>query len=908
MKVFWRSKLFTSIFWSFSIGAIIPLIFLAVITYHNFSQTLERHIQNKLIAISNGRKALLQQKLHSIATFIAERASGPAPRRAIEELNASFKAGELQSENHKRLSAQYQEAFQNYFDIHDYLYDMLLISNEGTIVFSMKQEKDFGANLHDPVMKNTNLSKMIDSIHTFLDTSISDFDFYPHSDRATLFIGTPIFGKDQILGILVFQIKPETLYAFAQNFSGLSASGEIVFGKKSGDEIIFTTPIRFDSEAAFRRKIKWDPSEKTAIPLQKALHGETGLMQAKDYRGKKVLARYQYIPELKWGMVVKIDLEEAFAPVYHLEKITTLLGALMILCIAWIATAVSRSIADPILRLKEGSEIIGRGQLDYKVGMKLDNEIGQLSQAFDQMTENLKKTTASKNDLEKEIAERKRVEKALRELNHFQAAIMANAGAAIIATTLDGTITAFNATAEKMLGYKAEEMITKATPEKFHDKDEVIRKAAALSQELREPIQPGFEVFVAKARKNLPSYDEWTYLRKDGAKVPVLLSVTPLRDAQGNISGFLGIATDITQRKRAEENIVKLSQAVEQSSATVVITDKNGNIEYANPAFERITGYTRQEALGKNPRVLKSGEHPPEFYKKLWETIARGEIWEGEFHNKKKSGELYWEVASISPVRNSAGVITHFVAVKDDITERKNRELELKQLTDDLERSNRELNDFAYVVSHDLKAPLRGIASLTTWIESDYADKLGEEGQKQVRLLKERSIQMDNLINGILEYSRIGRVKEQEEKVDLNSLVREVITLLNPPPSISVTIMPHLPLLKCQKIRIQQVFQNLIGNAVYYMDKAEGKIHISCRDAVKEWEFCVEDNGPGIDSKHFERIFKLFQIVPVPGKASGTGIGLPLIKKAIEIHGGKIRVESQLGQGSRFYFTLPKSA
>lgn len=908
MNFFGRSKLFTSVFWSFSIASMVPLIILAAVTYHNFSQALQQHIGKKLIAISDGRQAQIGQTLDSISSLIGERASGPTLLSAFEELNASFKTAGIQSEDYQRLDAGYKKVFRKFFDINDYLFDMLFISDEGNVIFSMEHEKDFGSNIRSPMMKNTNLARLVNSVETFLSTSISDFDFYPPSNRPALFIGTPLFGKDKRLGTLAFQIKPQTIYEFAQNYTGLPKTGDIIFGRKFGDELIFMTPTRFDPDAAFRRKMRLDSPSVAGSPLKKAVEGETGLGFLKDYRQKNVLARYQYIPELDWGMVVKIDVEDAFAPVYRLQRITVLLGFMMVLGIVGIAVAVSRSITEPILRLRKSSEIIGQGDLGHRAGIDLSNEIGDLSRAFDRMTENLKKTTASKNELEREVNERKKTEERLRQLNYFQTAIMEHAGTSIIATTTEGIITSFNSTAEQMLGYRAEEVIGKLTPEVIHDKNEVLERAAVFSEELNETIAPGFEVFVAKARRNLPNTHEWTYIRKDGTAFPVLLTVTALKDQEESIFGFLGIATDITQRRKIEEKILKLSQAVEQSSATVVVTDKDGNIEYANPAFERISGYTIEEAVGKNPRLLKSGEQSPEFYEKLWKTITGGEVWKGEFHNRKKSGELYWEAASIAPIRNPAGVITHFVAIKEDITENKYRELELIRLAQELERSNRELNDFAYVVSHDLKAPLRGIASLTTWLESDYAAKLGGEGQKQVRLLKERSVHMDHLIDGILEYSRIGRAREQVEQVALDGLVREVIALLDLAPHISVTVANELPVLRCQKVRIQQVFQNLISNAVHYMDKDQGRVSVSCRELEKEWEFCVEDNGPGIEERHFERIFKLFQIVPVPGKTSGTGIGLSLIKKAVEMHGGRIWVESRLGQGSRFYFTLSKSA
>ncbi|MDD3581387.1 MAG: PAS domain S-box protein [Desulfobacca sp.] len=402
-----------------------------------------------------------------------------------------------------------------------------------------------------------------------------------------------------------------------------------------------------------------------------------------------------------------------------------------------------------------------------------------------------------------DITDRRQARTALRDMTIMQQAILDSANYSIISTTPTGIITTFNAAAQRWLGYTAEEVVGEKTPEIIHDPQEVRRRAQELSEELGVPVAPGFEVFVAKARGGAPDEHEWTYVRKDGSRFPVLLSVTALTDDQGLITGFLGIASDITDRKRAEEarsrlasivensddaiigmtldfiitswnrgaeliygytaaevlgrhislvvppdkaselleilakinqgkrvehletvrirkdgrlinvsltispikddagriigisnisrditrqkqadaELRKLSRAVQQSPATVVITDAQGNIEYVNPKFTQITGYSFAEAIGQNPRILKSGEKSLEEYKELWDTITAGREWRGLFHNKKKNGELYWESASISPIKEESGAITHFVAVKEDITAIKQAQDELAKLS-----------------------------------------------------------------------------------------------------------------------------------------------------------------------------------------------------------------------------------
>jgi light-regulated signal transduction histidine kinase (bacteriophytochrome) len=214
---------------------------------------------------------------------------------------------------------------------------------------------------------------------------------------------------------------------------------------------------------------------------------------------------------------------------------------------------------------------------------------------------------------------------------------------------------------------------------------------------------------------------------------------------------------------------------------------------------------------------------------------------------------------------------------------------------------------FAYVVSHDLKAPLRGIKTLADWISSDYGDKLDENGKEQIRLLQTRVERMHSLIEGVLQYSRVGRVREKEIIVDLNLLLPEIIDMVAPPQNIRITVDATMPVIRCEKTSIIRVFENLLSNAIKYIDKPEGLVGITCRDDNEAWTFSVTDNGPGIEEKYFEKIFKIFQTLAPRDEYESTGIGLTVVKKIVELNGGSIWVESIVGQGSTFSFTMPKS-
>lgn len=267
-----------------------------------------------------------------------------------------------------------------------------------------------------------------------------------------------------------------------------------------------------------------------------------------------------------------------------------------------------------------------------------------------------------------------------------------------------------------------------------------------------------------------------------------------------------------------------------------------------------------------------------------------------------------------SVVRDEEGTIIGTFAIFWDITARKEAEKALETLNQDLQdtvlelrRSNAELQDFAYVTAHDLKAPLRGIGTLTDWLYTDYGDRLDEQGREQMLLVKGRVSRMNELIDSILRYSEIGRGQRNLQRIDTDVLVNECIAMIGPPESIQITVEDSLPMVTCEKIRLTQVFQNLIGNAVKYMDKSDGRVSIGCQDDEGWWRFYVADNGPGIAAKYHERIFKMFQTLTPRDELESTGIGLAMVKKIVELYGGKIWVESEAGRGSSFFFTLPQS-
>ncbi len=371
---------------------------------------------------------------------------------------------------------------------------------------------------------------------------------------------------------------------------------------------------------------------------------------------------------------------------------------------------------------------------------------------------------------------------------------------------------------------------------------------------------------------------------------------------------FRPLALHIRERERIEDVLHKNEEEqfkvmIRTSLDAFLITDLQGRILEVNDAYCSLTGYSREELLKMNAAELEATESAEETASDIGKLLETGSI-RFEARKRRKDGHIQIVEVSSNYSNLNGGRIYSFLR---DITERKQAEEHRDSLMREIESANEELKNFAYVASHDLKAPLRAIGSLADWISTDYADKFDDEGRAHMRLLISRVHRMDGLIDGILLYSRVGRVKETRVAVDLNRLVADVIDSLAPPAGITVTIDNPLPSIMTEPTRIQQVFQNLLSNAIKYMDKPEGKIRINCCAEGRQWKFSITDNGPGIKQQHFEKIFQLFQTLAPRDRVESSGVGLALVKKIVEMYGGHVWVESALGEGSTFFFTLPRT-
>lgn len=367
------------------------------------------------------------------------------------------------------------------------------------------------------------------------------------------------------------------------------------------------------------------------------------------------------------------------------------------------------------------------------------------------------------------------------------------------------------------------------------------------------------------------------------------------------------IIREMSQRKKAEESLRSTLKEVSDykysldESAIVAITSENGMIKQVNDNFCKVSKYTKAELIGQDHRIINSGYHPKAFFRDLWITIANGKVWKGEVNNKAKDGSFFWLDTTIVPFLNEAGKPYQYIAIYSEITQR-------KQAEEQLLRINKELEAFTYSVSHDLRAPLRGIIGFTSILEEDYTSQLDDEAKRITAIIKNNASRMEYLIDDLLSFSRLGRQDIVKTGIHTLDMVNEVIDeLTRQHTGHPVEWLVHaLPDIRGDVSLVRQVWINLISNAVKYSGKKEQPhVEIGSFEQDGQTVFFVKDNGAGFDNKYGEKLFKVFQRLHNMQEFEGIGVGLAIVEKVISKHGGKVWAQGEVDKGASFYFSLP---
>jgi PAS domain S-box-containing protein len=492
----------------------------------------------------------------------------------------------------------------------------------------------------------------------------------------------------------------------------------------------------------------------------------------------------------------------------------------------------------------------------------------------------------------------------LRDREEMFRSITTSAQDAIIMISSDGKISFWNEAAKAIFGYTQKEVVGTCP------------YTVLFPERLREERFHAWRKFLLTGRgADMAKTVELTVVKKSGAEFPAELSSSAVR-IKGRWHGII-ILRDITERKATEVHVRTLSRATEQSPASVVITDTRGTIEYVNPKFTEVTGYTPEEVIGRNPRLLKSGKLPPEVYKAMWDKLLSGEVWTGEFQNRKKNGELYWEAASVSPVRNAEGEIAHFVGVKLDITKAKEaeedrlRHLEVEQERNALRGAVKAQERLLGVVGHELRTPLAGIRAIAELLLDDGAREMAEFDTFLANIHDE-AVRMSGLVNDLLEVARMrsGVASWNWSMVALQEVCEAAVRTIRPlidraRVEVTTKVDPPDLVMRGDNNGIRQLLINLLSNAGKHTPK--GSIQVLAtgfeNDGQSFIRLTVSDTGSGMTPEVARRLGEAFALnsgVIGASCVKGSGLGLAICRGIVTAHGGKITVKSAQGTGSVF--------
>jgi PAS domain S-box-containing protein len=502
--------------------------------------------------------------------------------------------------------------------------------------------------------------------------------------------------------------------------------------------------------------------------------------------------------------------------------------------------------------------------------------------------------------LQAEIAERRRAEAEIQELSAVQNAILDSTNYTIVSTTPDGTIRTWNAAAEAILGFNAHEMVGRESLLRIHDSAEVQRRGECLSQALGRPIEPGVGALTAKASAGIPDEAEWTYLRKDGTPLPVLLSITALRDGSGNITGYLVVGSDLTERKRADQQQALLASIVASIDEAMVSCERDGGILSWNAGAERMFGYTEAEVIGKPSSLLVPAERLAEEQRLLAPCRSGAHTVHFESIRNRKNGTQLDVSVTVSPIREPNGEIHRLAMIVRDNSVRK--------------RMERMKNEFIATVSHELRTPLTSIRGSLGLIAGGVAGALPDKATSLIKIALTNCERLVRLINDILDIEKIeaGKMEFRLEALELQPLIEKAITA-NDAYAMQFGVRLELTepiggvMVNADPDRLHQVLTNLLSNATKYSPRGDA-VRVAMAVHGGRVRVSVSDRGPGIPEEFRKKVFEKFGQVDSSDsrQKGGTGLGLPITRAIAERHGGTVDFTSVVGEGTTFYVELPE--
>ncbi len=879
---------------AFLLLSALPLAGLAGLHLLAFEQSLRETTLLNLSSIADKKVDQIDAYLNERLTDSRVLAMATATREAMRT-SAGLAQGRSTSDS---AVASFRADLQALFDAGDYE-DLMLVDTSGNLLFSFPREADPGTNPFSGQDGDTQLARAYREAIALSEGQTTPAALHTASDgQPVILLVSPVLAAGQLLGTLVLRLDLDNLIAVASDTTSLGQTGETVLAQADQGQALYIGPLRHRQDAALHPRMAL---ERTPPTTQAALEGTHGSGLTWDYALNEVAAAWRHLPALGWGMVVKMDAQEALAPARRLrdDSLTTL--ALFLLLAGTAAFWFGRSLSHPIQRLAAATRRIAAGDLGERAAIAGCRELRGLATSFNRMADRL---AEEQTRLEERVTERTR---ALRESqsryeeserNLERAQKVARIGSWHL--DLAGHRLEWSEETYRIFGVDAR------TPLSY----EVFLKC--VHPDDRASVDAAWRATLKGAEYAI----DHRILVGDGTKW-VREQAELLFDTEGRLWAGIGTVQDITaqvmtdQALRASEE--RLRSIFERANAGIAFTDREGNLIKVNACFAKLVEYRLEELRGMNFACFT---HPDDL---AIEVGLLDEIEEGardEYRLEKryltKSGKLLWVDIAASAVRDQRGTPINFVGLVVDITERKRAEQALAEQHEQLARSNAELEQCAYIASHDLRQPLRMVNSYVQLLQRRLDPHLDEETRQMMGFVTEGAVRMDQMLVSLLEYSRVGRMDEPLAPIESRGAIEEALRFLGPAiaeAQAEIRLEGDWPRVLANRNELTRLFQNLIGNAIKYRARERRPlVTLSVASNAEFWQFCVEDNGIGIDPTQFEHLFKLFQRLHGRETYEGTGIGLAVCRKILDRHGGRIWVESRgAGRGSRFRFTLQRA-
>lgn len=730
--------------------------------------------------------------------------------------------------------------------------------------------------------------------------SIGDYAVHRQTGRSILHMALPIFNETgEVTGVVYVGLDLRAMSEFGTRVT-LPKGGSL--SMVGPDDVVL---VRFPDPERWIGKQATQGVMSSAVPPQ----SNEGFVEAEGVDRQERIYAINRIEAPGIGSLyvsVGISKKEAYAA-FHKQLRDQLLtmGGIAFLALAGVWTLGRSGIVHPARHLAGVARGLSAGHLDVRSKLQ-GGEFGEIGEAFNQMAETLSRRIAELNQAQYDLRHAHdelelRVEERTQELHRARERLVdaiENLEAGFVMFGPDERLVICNQTFRTMFVICAD----------------VIAPGIGFEDILREFVRRGGRF------DDVDDMEQWMHDRiaffrqADSREFDQKLNGRWIRvsDHRMRDGGVVSLRTDVTNLKEAQETLILRDRAIASVVSGVLITDPtqpDNPIVDLNPAFERMTGYSREEALGRNCRFLQGPDSDPEAVAVIRDAIDEVHECQTVIKNYRKDGTPFWNEIKITPVRDPAtGKAMHFVGVLTDVTDRITSQTALERVLAELHRSNQELEQFAYMVSHDLQEPLRMVASYTQLLERRYKDQLDATAREFIGYAVDGAQRMQGFIQDILQYSRVGTHGRPFERLEVGPLVRRALENLRVAieEKNAEVVCGKMPEVEADPVQLGQLFQNLIGNALKFAGTERVRIEIAATKQDGVWQFAIRDNGIGIGSEDLERIFVIFQRLHTRQEYQGSGIGLAICKRIVERHGGRIWVESEPGKGSSFYFTIPE--